>query len=970
MTSFIRDLYDFFLDHDEALNHLSAILDQQAAEQSLGGVRFSNEWLQQRTKIDLFLKEHTDESLTMALKIFAKVIDTLGLYAPALKGLTDVHAYACETLESIIFHQQKADQRGQAAAFLYGQAMAMSTLTSEAVTLAIENLLQRGDHTASNLALCIILGVERPSPLLFESHLPELLRQVQMTAFSHHDKSVPQEALLRALKIYSPSEKASSCQMILQATHALLEASMHLCRATTAGDVRGESKEGWGDAEVGVFWTCFLIKHVPMTLRMDLAHRYPTTIRSLPIFTLLLPLSLSPHLSPQCQAALCLGLPVLATWDTSEFVESSEFERTVRFMSGMALMGVDRGKGSNGIQVNGKMGKAKEETAEGLGVEAMNGLGQLASIVLDRFEPFLQDVGHIALHALLSSSHTKHKATQKAAQRLLARLLASQGPTTLDIMISYLHSPPHVLLEDVHLLEMIATLLPNLGERIIQTLTDIIDTLLEDDDKDEKDGVRAKGEKGYRRESVLEALNVFPLRDNDLAARTQKLVLKSLDEDNGKEVVIAALQLATNPIIATSRIMHNLTFKIAQLLLADDPSIVHTALSVLSNPAVASMLNERSCSMILLALHQSLEPSIQIVAAKLLAHLTTAHRAIVQPLAWSHIRQSLGLMDFLESVDPIKAIIEACIISNLLPALPPSLHKKYVGPVKDLIMAGLRRQPCEEPHVFSLVFQGLSNLARFEDYSSAQQSHLVQDLLEMTHEIPKECQHAALNAISSLLSVPKDGLDAYELLIKVHANVGGGRGKGLDNDLKALVSGIYGHLGTVERNPVISRDSKAAINREMLNYTPKITHASRISEVRDRYGALHPTTINTLLAENLLQALSTSLKATDDRSLVLEIMSCLGILQPRAIPSLIPDLPNLIMSELKHALKSRDSARDVNSTNVSAGLLFLSSTMHMSGVWMERYWGDMAELMGECVKNGEILPVLRGLDLVLAAIKD
>lgn len=44
--------------------------------------------------------------------------------------------------------------------------------------------------------------------------------------------------------------------------------------------------------------------------------------------------------------------------------------------------------------------------------------------------------------------------------------------------------------------------------------------------------------------------------------------------------------------------------------------------------------------------------------------------------------------------------------------------------------------------------------------------------------------------------------------------------------------------------------------------------------------------------------------------------------------------------------------------------------MHMSGLWMERYWGDMAELMGECVKNGETLPVLRGLDLVLAAIKD
>lgn len=236
---------------------------------------------------------------------------------------------------------------------------------------------------------------------------------------------------------------------------------------------------------------------------MDLAHRYPTTIRSLPIFTLLLPFSLSPDLSPPCQAALCLGLPVLATWDTSEF------ERTVRFMSGMALMGVDPSKGSNGIQMNGKQ-EGEEETTEGLGVEAMNGLGQLASIVLDRFEPFLQDVGHIALHAL-SSSHAKHK-TQKAAQRLLARLLASQGPATLDIMISYLHSPPHVLLEDVHLLEMIATLLPNLAKKIIQTLTDIIDTLLEDDEKNEKDGGRAKGEKGCRRESVLEALNVFPLR--------------------------------------------------------------------------------------------------------------------------------------------------------------------------------------------------------------------------------------------------------------------------------------------------------------------------------------------------------------------------------------------------------------------------------------------------------------------------
>ncbi|ODN92024.1 hypothetical protein L198_05696 [Cryptococcus wingfieldii CBS 7118] len=923
MTSFIRDLYGFFMDSDEALNHLPAILDQQAAEQSLGNVRFSNEWLQQRAKIDECLAEKSDESLTRALKIFAKVIDTLDLYAPALKGLTDVHAYACETLESIIFDQQKVDQRGQAAAFLYGQAMAMSSLTAEAVTLAIENL---GNNTAANLALCIILGVERSSPTLFESHLPELLQQVQMAAFDSdatdfvQDKSVPQEALIRALKIYCPSEKVSSCRMILQATHTIFVASLHLCQKAHK-------------AEEGVFWTCFLIEHMPMMLRNDLAHRYPQTMRSIPIFTLLLPLG--PRLSPASQASLCSALPLLATWETSLFVDSEWFTMSIHFMLG---------------------------TKKSLRAEGLKGLGQMASVVLDRFEPFLDEIGEMALGVL---DREEKPAVQKAAQRLLACLLASQGPTTLDIMIHYLRSPHHILLADVELLEMIATLLPNLARRIIQTLTDIIDDLLTEKGGAEEGDVEGRGS---RRASVLDALNVFPLRDRDLTAKAQKLVLWSLEEDSGQPVVVAALQLSTNPIIATPSVVRSLTFKVAQLLLADDPYIVHTALSVLSNPALASMLDKSSCSMILLALHQSMEPSIQIIAAKLLAHLTTAHKAIVQPLAWSHIRQSLSLIDFLHSVDPTKAIIEACIISNLLPALPPSLHKKYVGPVKELIMTGLHR-PCEPP-TLSLIFQGLSNLAHFESYTSAQQSQLAQELLEKTQEIPKECQHAALNAISSLLSVPKEGLDVYELLIKVHARFGGGRGKTLDNDLKALVSGIYGHLGTVERNPVISRDSKAAINRETLNYPSKVAHLSRIAEVRDRHGPLNQTSINTLLAEILSASLSTSLKATDDRSLVLETMSCLGILQPHSIPSLIPDLPGLIMSELRYALKSRDAARDANSASVSAGLLFLSSTVHTSGIWLEQYWQEMGELMVECISSGEALPVLRGLDVILGSLRD
>ena len=69
----------------------------------------------------------------------------------------------------------------------------------------------------------------------------------------------------------------------------------------------------------------------------------------------------------------------------------------------------------------------------------------------------------------------------------------------------------------------------------------------------------------------------------------------------------------------------------------------------------------------------------------------------------------------------------------------------------------------------------------------------------MSQEIPKDSQHAALHAIARLLSVPKDGLDVYNLLITVHATFGG-RHAELEPDLKALVSGIYGHLGTVERN--------------------------------------------------------------------------------------------------------------------------------------------------------------------------
>ena len=55
----------------------------------------------------------------------------------------------------------------------------------------------------------------------------------------------------------------------------------------------------------------------------------------------------------------------------------------------------------------------------------------------------------------------------------------------------------------------------------------------------------------------------------ELAQKAQKLVLWSLDEEKGKEAVLAALQLAINPFIATGNVVQSLTFRAAQLLLAD-----------------------------------------------------------------------------------------------------------------------------------------------------------------------------------------------------------------------------------------------------------------------------------------------------------------------------------------------------------------------------------------------------------------
>ena len=97
-------------------------------------------------------------------------------------------------------------------------------------------------------------------------------------------------------------------------------------------------------------------------------------------------------------------------------------------------------------------------------------------------------------------------------------------------------------------------------------------------------------------------------------------------------------------------------------------------------------------------------------------------------------------------------------------------------------------------------------------------------------------------------------------------------------------------------------------------------------------------------------------------------MTSLGILQPHSIPGLIPDLPPLIFRELRLALNPKDGHRE--STPVAAAILFLASALHTSPVWMNQYWTDAAEVMAEAIREGDGLPVLRGLDVVLAAVME
>ena len=138
--------------------------------------------------------------------------------------------------------------------------------------------------------------------------------------------------------------------------------------------------------------------------------------------------------------------------------------------------------------------------------------------------------------------------------------------------------------------------------------------------------------------------------------------------------------------------------------------------------------------------------------------------------------------------------------------------------------------------------------------------------------------------------------------------------------------------------------------------------------MRDKSGAESQTHVNWLVTKSLMTAIAPAYKASDERALVLEVMTSLGILQPHAIPSLIPELPSLIMRELQLGLGTQEGQRE--STPIAPALLFLASSLHTSPVWLLEYWDETAELMAGCIRAGEVLPVLRGLDVVLDAVSD
>ena len=77
------------------------------------------------------------------LTLPAKILDTLEMYVPKLKGLQHVHSFVCERLASLVFDINLPREHVLAFGYLYGQAMGLSPITGEGAALAVENLYVR-----------------------------------------------------------------------------------------------------------------------------------------------------------------------------------------------------------------------------------------------------------------------------------------------------------------------------------------------------------------------------------------------------------------------------------------------------------------------------------------------------------------------------------------------------------------------------------------------------------------------------------------------------------------------------------------------------------------------------------------------------------------------------------------------------------------------------------------------------------
>jgi hypothetical protein len=329
--------------------------------------------------------------------------------------------------------------------------------------------------------------------------------------------------------------------------------------------------------------------------------------------------------------------------------------------------------------------------------------------------------------------------------------------------------------------------------------------------------------------------------------------------------------------------------------------------------------------------------------------------------------------------------------------------------VRNLIEYGLGHYQ-SDPSILSLVFQGLANLARVEGWSAEKQAELASKLLDMIPDIEKDSQHAALNAILRLVSVPDKSFDVYDLLIKVHATLGG-RSMNLEPEFKALASAIYGFLGTVERHVSFSivtkwnhsdfsacvesgrffpadaakkQDARAASYREKSRYSRKVELDSQVAEIRDRYGPKSSTHFNWLVMKNLFAALEPEEKIDKERAAVFEaILSC-GVLQPAALPVLLPGLPRLLLAEIETALNHAPQDHkepisdqvtratiETSTVPAPAGIMFLSATLWLGSEWLEEYWSRTALVFGEANKTVEgASSVLQGLNMILDAIEE